>query len=131
MTLKDRQTAVLGEALSALGGRSGPWAALGPLSELATGGTDVTIDLRASETLGAPVIVARPRPALPAGLTPRQEDIARACAAGLSNKEIAARLGLSPATVKDHVAAVLARLGLRNRREIAMLMLGLSHGKAP
>ena len=77
------------------------------------------------------MIVARPRPALPKGLTPRQEEIAHACAAGLSNKEIAARLGLSPATVKDHVAAVLARLGLRNRREIAMLMLGLSHGDGP
>ena len=131
MGLSDRDTELLAAALAGLDAPDAPWSALSPLARLGGGGTDVTIDRRASARLGAPVILARPRPALPEGLTPRQAEIARACAMGLGNKEIALRLGLSPATVKDHVAAILARLGLRNRREIAWVMLGLSHGSEP
>ena len=55
-----------------------------------------------------------------ARLTERQIDVLRLIAAGLSNKEIALRLGLSPATVKSHVAAVSAGLGTSNRTEAAI-----------
>jgi DNA-binding NarL/FixJ family response regulator len=55
----------------------------------------------------------------PAGLTERQVEVARLLAAGLSNAEIAERLVVSVRTVDNHVAAVLEKLGARNRRDVA------------
>lgn len=52
-------------------------------------------------------------------LTVRQIEILRMIATGKSNKEIARALCLSPATVKAHVAAVIAALGSANRTEAA------------
>lgn len=53
------------------------------------------------------------------GLTPRQADAYRAAARGLPNKLIARELGISEATVKSHLAAVYAVLGVHNRTEAA------------
>ena len=54
-----------------------------------------------------------------AGLTPRQVDAYRAAARGLPNKLIARELGIAESTVKTHLAAVYAALGVRNRTEAA------------
>lgn len=54
-----------------------------------------------------------------AALTPRQRDAFRAAARGLPNKLIARELGISEATVKTHLTAVFAALGVRNRTEAA------------
>ena len=87
----------------------------------------------AGETLLAPVITRRliedfcrgPAPGSPAvgpagGLSERELGVVQLVAQGLSNSEIAARLYLSEATVKSHIARILAKLGLRDRVQVAV-----------
>jgi predicted ATPase/DNA-binding CsgD family transcriptional regulator len=65
-----------------------------------------------------------PRPATqqnPFGLTARQMEVLGLLAEGLSNKEIAARLTISPHTVEHHVTAVLAKLEVNSRQEATAL----------
>ncbi|MGY1709366.1 response regulator [Geodermatophilus sp. SYSU D00758] len=59
----------------------------------------------------------RQRLQLSAHLTEREADILRALAEGLSNAEIAARVWLSPETVKTHVKSILLKLGVRDRTQ--------------
>jgi DNA-binding NarL/FixJ family response regulator len=53
-------------------------------------------------------------------LTPREEDVLLAVARGFANAEIADALHISLSTVKTHLASLMAKLGARNRVEIAM-----------
>ena len=64
----------------------------------------------ASRRRAAPEVVEEP-------LTPREVQVLELLAAGLANKAIAGRLGISDQTVKFHVAAILGKLGVANRTE--------------
>jgi two-component system, NarL family, response regulator YdfI len=63
---------------------------------------------------------------LPEALTAREIETLRSMADGLSNKEIAARLGISEHTVKFHVASVMGKLGAASRTEA--VTTGIRHG---
>lgn len=59
-------------------------------------------------------------------LTPREREILEVLAEGLADKEIAARLSVSIATVRTHVNAILAKTGARSRTQA--LILAVRHG---
>jgi LuxR family maltose regulon positive regulatory protein len=59
--------------------------------------------------------------ALPEPLSPREREVLSLLAAGLTNREIAATLSISPETVKKHTAAIYGKLGASNRTEAAAM----------
>ena len=65
------------------------------------------------------------RPLLSAGVTTREAEVLDLLADRLSNREIAGLLFLSPRTVEKHVAALLAKLGVEDRRSLARLARSL------
>lgn len=58
-----------------------------------------------------------------ATLTDREFEVVRLIAEGLDNKEIAAAAYMGEGTVRNHISSVLAKLGLRNRTQIAITYL--------
>lgn len=85
---------------------------------------DLVLSERVVRATGAATI-ARPG----VDLTARELDVLRLVARGLSNKEIAADLGITTHTVKYHVAAVLEKLDVRSRTEA--VSLGVRRGLVP
>ncbi|MQA61983.1 MAG: DNA-binding response regulator [Actinophytocola sp.] len=77
---------------------------------------------RVFEQLGAtPALVqaaelsGRPKPSAPGGLTPREVDVLRLVATGVSNREVATRLVISERTVARHMSNIFTKLGVASR----------------
>jgi predicted ATPase/DNA-binding CsgD family transcriptional regulator len=79
-------------------------------------GRDAALDL----ALGRPAPAAAPAgQAGPGPLAPREADVARLVADGLTNRQIGARLFISERTVDSHVRSILNKLGFSSRAQIA------------
>ena len=88
--------------------------------------SDVVVELveaGASGVVSTPgVDLAAPDDALPVhNLTTRELDVIRLVAEGLSNKEIAVRLDLSPLTIKSHLGRIARKLGVGDRAHIVAM----------
>lgn len=77
---------------------------------------------------GQPPVVGREARRRLAALTPRERDVIAAVALGLSNSQIAGRLGMTETTVKAHVSRSLTKLGLSNRVQLALLVRDAESG---
>jgi len=64
-------------------------------------------------------------------LTPREREIAGLLEAGLSNKDIARRLGIEVATVKNHVHNLLEKLQVHRRAQAVARLQGRTPGRRP
>ena len=81
---------------------------------------EVILVAHASEGDATPTASERPldrSTAPPLPLTSRERDVLALLADGLGNKQIAARLGISPNTVKTHLELLFERLGVSSRAE--------------
>jgi DNA-binding NarL/FixJ family response regulator len=89
-------------------------------------------ELYCSPRLGAQLVaqlsatIPRPRVCAKVDLTPREAEILEEIRFGASNKEIARQLGISAATVKNHVHHVLEKLSVNRRGQASALMNGFS-----
>lgn len=86
-------------------------------------GEDFTIDFVAGREIGTPVLVLR-TPVSTASrslavLSSREREVASLVAQGARNKEIASKLGISLATVKDHIHHALTKTGFTTRSQLA------------
>jgi two-component system, NarL family, response regulator len=71
-----------------------------------------------------PALAARMSERLPLlELSARELDVLRLICKGMANKDIAARLGIAENTVKNHVAAILDKLGAQDRTQAAVYAL--------
>jgi LuxR family maltose regulon positive regulatory protein len=69
--------------------------------------------------VGDPAIPAQASGSLPEPLSQREQEVLKLIAAGLTNREIAETLVISPETVKKHTGAIYGKLGVSNRTEAA------------
>uniref|UniRef100_A0A7C2B4N9 Tetratricopeptide repeat protein n=1 Tax=Thermomicrobium roseum TaxID=500 RepID=A0A7C2B4N9_THERO len=105
-------------------------------------GRSLPLDLAIAEALAVPAPelastepverprVHRPRQGLRHGsLTPREQEVARLVARGLSNREIATQLFITEKTVANHIEHIMTKLNLRSRTQIAVW--AVQHGLGP
>ena len=59
----------------------------------------------------------------PPMLTPREQQIAMAIADGRTNRDIAARLGITEQTVKNHLTSIFEKVGVDNRLQLGLALV--------
>ena len=64
------------------------------------------------------------------GLTPSELRVVELIGEGMSNREIAERLGVVEKTVKNHITSVLAKMGLQRRTQVAAWVASRTHARA-
>lgn len=69
---------------------------------------------------GEQVILGSQKHACPTTLTPRQIETLRLLSRGMTNKEIATELQISPTTVREHVSGLLALFACENRTQVVL-----------
>ena len=128
--LNSESLAALRRLVSTMQAQSGqalPMTELVKLADQVQTENGITIDFQATADLGSPMVVVQVpqqhQPTLPSvDLSKREQEVAALIAQGLSNKQIAKRLHISQATVKDHVHRILTKSNLPNRTAIAVAM---------
>jgi DNA-binding CsgD family transcriptional regulator len=85
-------------------------------------GDAMTLEEAVADAVAAPpaATTATPAPVGPPGpLSPREREVAALVARGLTNRQLAAALGIAPRTANRHVEHVLTKLGVHSRAEVA------------
>ncbi|MDP9844399.1 DNA-binding CsgD family transcriptional regulator [Streptosporangium lutulentum] len=85
-------------------------------------GARLWVEQTRTELRGAGEAVRSPRPRAAEKLTAQQFQIARIVAEGATNREVAARLFLSPRTVEHHLRNIFTKLDIRSRVELVRLL---------
>lgn len=93
--------------------RSGRWLVLHGSLLQGEGGTRTAVIVEEASAAGVAPILEQAY-----GLTAREAEVARLLLQGLSTKEIAAALYISPYTVQEHCTAIFEKVGVRGRREL-------------
>jgi DNA-binding CsgD family transcriptional regulator len=96
------------------------------IDRLADGGVAVVAVIQEGRACGEDLLAA----AGAFGLTGAEKNVLACVACGLDNRAIAAELHVSEATVKTHLHNVLAKLGVTNRTQAALVAHGLLHPDA-
>jgi DNA-binding CsgD family transcriptional regulator len=96
--------------------------------------------LRAFEGMGTPLWAERARaeltrtkvsPARDPGLTPTERRVAELAASGMTNRDVAAALFISPKTVEHNLARVYRKLGIHSRAELGQRIRQLNVRETP
>jgi DNA-binding NarL/FixJ family response regulator len=90
---------------------------------------DPNVTVRLIEAFAGSAPARRREPSVP--LTDREEDVLATVARGLGNAEIGRELHISLSTVKTHIASVMAKVGARNRVEMAIWAIERAGGGRP
>lgn len=104
-------------------GASGYLLKAAPADELIAGVRSVAAGEVALSPAIAAQLVARMREPAPATLTPRETEVLRLVADGLSNREIGERLFLGESTVKTHLLRTFEKLGVNDRTRAVTLAM--------
>lgn len=104
-------------------GASGYLLKAAPADELIAGVRSVAAGEVALSPSIAAQLVARMREPAPASLTPRETEVLRLVAEGLSNREIGERLFLGESTVKTHLLRTFEKLGVNDRTRAVTLAM--------